>query len=156
MSEELARSDGRIFLRGGGTIFLDGSVEVEVAAFVELEDGDGGDGLGDGAEAVKRGGNCGSGVFEVGHAEARGPDRLAVLHYGDGNAGNAIGGHEGRNGFFNLGALLGGEGGVLRGGGNGRDGYEQRREQEGKRTRRLATLKVRNLTEHVRTPGPRV
>ena len=135
---------------------MDGGVEIELAAFIELQDGDGGDGLGDGAEAIERGGGCGRRVFEVGHAEAGGPDGLAVLHYGDGNAGNAIGGHEGRNGFFNLGALLGGEGVVLRGGGNGRNRYEEGGQQDEKRMLRVATLKVRNLTEHVRTSGPRV
>jgi len=102
VGEELARGDGGIFLREGRAIFLDGSVEVELAAFIELEDGYGGDRFGNGTEAVKRGGSCGGGVFEIRHAEAGGPDGLAVFHDGDGNAGNAVGGHEGGNGFFDL------------------------------------------------------
>src|SRR5258708_33243003 len=61
MSEELARSDGGIFLREGGTIFLDGSVEVELAALVELQDGYGGKGRWGWAEGGKRGGKWGGG-----------------------------------------------------------------------------------------------
>src|SRR5437879_2741914 len=87
MGEELAGGDRGIFLREGGAIFLDGGVEIELAAFIELEDGDSGVRLRDGAEAVERRRGGGSGVFQVGHAEARGPDWLAMLNEGNGNAG---------------------------------------------------------------------
>src|SRR5258708_24570225 len=106
MREKLAGGDRRVFLWEHWAIFLHGSVEVELAAFEELQNGNGSDGLGDGAEAVQRGGSRGGEVFEVGHAEAGGPDGLAILYDGDGNAGNAVGGHEGGDRVFDLGALL--------------------------------------------------
>src|SRR5258706_12677715 len=79
MSEELARSDGGIFLREGGTIFLDGSVEVELAALVELQDGYGGNGLGGLAEGAERGGRSGGEGPEGCPAETRVPERVARL-----------------------------------------------------------------------------
>src|SRR6266403_1313016 len=105
VGEKLARSYGRIFLEEGGAIFLDGGVEIELAAFIELENSDGGDRLRDGAEAIESRGSGGSGVFQIGHAEARRPDGLAILNDSDGDTGDAVGGHEGGDGFFDLGAL---------------------------------------------------
>src|SRR6267378_201563 len=154
VGEELARSYGRILLGEGGAIFLDGGVEIELAAFIELEGGDSGDRLRDGAEAVERGGGGGSGVFQVGHAEARGPGRLAILNEGNGNAGNAVGGHEGGDGFFDLGALCGGESSVFFGRKGAGDDDQQGGEYERKRARGLA--KDGNSAEHVRTSGARV
>src|SRR5882762_10741946 len=62
VGEELARGDRGIFLGESGAIFLDGGVQIELAAFIELEDGDSGDRLRDGAEAVESRGGGGSGV----------------------------------------------------------------------------------------------
>src|ERR1700737_1895384 len=98
--------DRRIFLREGRAIFLDGGVEIELAALEELQDGHGGDRFGNGPKAVQRGGSGGREIFEVGHAEAGGPDGLAMLHDRDGNAGDAAGGHEGGDSFFDFGALF--------------------------------------------------
>src|SRR5882757_4697200 len=154
VGEKLARSYGRILLGEGRAIFLDGDVQIELAAFIELEDGDCGDRFRDGAEAVERRGGGGSGVFQVGHAEARRPDGLAILNDGNGNAGNAVGGHEGGDGFFDLGALCGGEGRVFFGRKSAGDDDQQGGEYERKWARGLA--KDGNSAEHVRTSGARV
>src|SRR5882762_6633007 len=154
VGEELAGGDRGIFLGEGGAIFLDGGIEIELAAFVELENSDGGDRFRDGAKAVERRGGSGSGVFQVGHAEARRPDGLAILNDGDGDTGNAVGGHEGGDGFFDLGALCGGEGRVFFGRESAGNDDERDGEYERKRARGLA--KDGNSAEHVRTSGARV
>ena len=57
--------------------------------------------------------------LEVGEAEAGGPLILAILHDGDGDAGNVGGTHERCDGGFNLCALVGRKLRLLRGADSG-------------------------------------
>jgi len=85
----------------GRAVFLHWGVEVEFAAFPELEDGGGGEGFGDGGQAKEGGGGGRDGVFKVGHAEADGPGGLTVEDYGDREARDVGGGLEVGDGLGN-------------------------------------------------------
>lgn len=115
----------------GRAVFLHWGVEVEFAAFPELEDGGGGEGFGDGGQAEEGGGGGRDGVFEVGHAEAGGPEGLAVENQCDGDTRDAGGGHEVGGGLGNQRTFLRGECGLLGGGGDGHGEEEKNREKTG-------------------------
>src|ERR1700740_344009 len=91
MGEKLARSDGRPFFGEGRAIFLNGYVKVELAFLPKLHGGHGGDGLGDGTQAVEGRRSSGDEIFHICDAETFGPDGLAVEDGGDGYAGHATG-----------------------------------------------------------------
>src|SRR2546427_8605640 len=75
MAKQLARGDWRLFLRKCRTIFLDGSVEVQFAVLPKLQNGSGGDRLGNGPKTKKGGRGHRSKNFPNPPAESRRPDR---------------------------------------------------------------------------------
>ena len=127
VGKKLAGGDGSVFLREHRAIFLDGGVEIELAAIDELEGGGSGDGLGDGGEAEEGCGSCGDVIFEIGHAVAGGPGKLALEHDGGADSGDAVGGHEVGDGLVDGGAFFGREGALLGGGNEWRKKDEENR-----------------------------
>src|SRR3984957_19328107 len=74
MSQALPRADRPRFLRECRAIFLDGPIKIELTALLELHGGRGSQGLRDRRQPVERGLAGGGVVFDVGEAEAAGPD----------------------------------------------------------------------------------
>jgi hypothetical protein len=88
MSHDQTGGDRRRFLRECRAIFLNGSVEVELALLPKLHGSGRGKGLGNRSQAkesVLAGGDV---VFEVCKTIAGGPFELSVFHDRDGDAGN--------------------------------------------------------------------
>src|SRR5216684_7159717 len=102
VAKQLARGNRRFFLGKCRTIFLDGNVEVQFTLLPELQDGGGGDRFGNGPQAKERGRGHGSRILQISHAESRGPHWFTFEHDSCANSRHTVGGHETRNGRFNL------------------------------------------------------
>ena len=88
VAAEHAGGDGRAFVGEIGDVFLDGGVEINLAALKHEGETDGGEGFGDAADAEF--GFFGDGLFrlKVHVTKTFGPDDLAIDGDGDGGAGD--------------------------------------------------------------------
>lgn len=127
VAAEHAGGDGCAFIGKIRNVFLDGGVEIDLAALDHEGEADGGEGFGDAADAKFGFGGDGLFGFEVHVAEAFGPDDFTINGDSDGDAGD-FGGEF----FLDEGAGLGdgvGEVGSF-GGGQGECAEQQTEEME--------------------------
>jgi hypothetical protein len=85
MGEQMADRDGgsvHVLARDGEPrqVAGEGIVELEPAHIAKLEDGGGGEGLGDGSDPVERVAGGGDAALDIGPAEALRPDQSLVVH----------------------------------------------------------------------------
>jgi hypothetical protein len=83
VSHDLASRNRRLFLRKRRTVFLYRRVEIELPALVQLHRSDRRERLRARGKPVQCAGCGRHEVFEIGHAEARGPDELSVFDHGN-------------------------------------------------------------------------
>ncbi len=95
VSEKAAEGDGYGVAGGGleggpGEVGGEGRVELDLAGFYLLHEGDGGEELGDGANGVDGGGGGGDGVVEVDGAVAFGPGEVVAEDDAGGEGGEVV------------------------------------------------------------------